>query len=163
MPAGPAGVHKQPSGLGGPSTASLPSTNEDQGQICTANALQEPVLPLKEADQTPTANTRHAQAGTAETLSAQLKQPQDISGGAASSTQEGRQRPAQHALPGASHKWAHYASSSAPSGRQYPDAKPLTALQASILPTHPAWSQEHVLPQLLHGSICLECAVGAQE
>ena len=133
--AGLAGVKEQPHGLGEPLIASSASINADEGHTGASKTQQEPAVPLKDADQEPTSDTVKIRSGTAEASTVQHREQKNLLGGAVSYVQEGRGKPAQHALPGASHKWAQYESSSAPPGQQSPEAKPLTTLQAGSLPT----------------------------
>ena len=139
--AGLAGVDEQQRGLSESFTASSASTSAAKEHTETPKTLQEPVVPLKGVDQDPTSSIVSVRSGAAETTTVRPKEHEQLLGGAGSYVQEGRQKPAQHALPGASHKWAQYESSSALPGQQSPDAKPLTTLQASSLPiTHPVTS-----------------------
>ena len=131
MAAGPTGVDKQPRRLGEPSTATSASLLKEEVHRGSPKILQEPVVPTEHADQKPAPDVVNVQSDAADTHTAQLRQPEDISGGAGDSLQEGRRKHAQHALPGGSHKWANYASTSVLPGQPSPEAKPLTTLQAS--------------------------------
>lgn len=159
MSAGLAGVEEQPRGLREPSIASSVGTNADKEHTETPQTLQEPAIPLKDADPEPTSDAIPVQSGRAEISTVQLKEPEDVQRGASSFAQGSRQKPAQHALPGAAHKWAQYESSSALSGQQYPDAKRLTTLQASSLPVQLA---DPRVMLCLMAPLCLLSAVAAQ-
>ncbi len=159
MSAGLAGVKEKPRGLREPSIASSVSTNADKEHTETPQTLQEPAIPLKDADPEPTSDAIPVQSGRAEISTVQLKEPEDVQRGASSFAQDSRQKPAQHALPGAAHKWAQYESSSALSGQQYPDAKRLTTLQASSLPVQLA---DPRVMLCLMAPLCLLSAVAAQ-
>ena len=132
MGAGFPGAQEQPHGLGGALIASSAINNADKEH---SETLQEPAIPLTGADQGAPSDTVNVRSGAAETTTEPLKEQENLLGGSGSHVQGGRQKPAQHALPSASHKWAQYESSSALPVQQSANAKPLTTLQASSLLT----------------------------
>ena len=161
MAAGPADVDMQPRCLDDPSTASSTDVLEEEVHRGSPKLLQEPAVPQRDVDQRPAPDVVDARSDAAEAGTAQLRHAEHVSGVAKDSAQQGRQEHAQHALPGVSHKWAQYASSSGLSGQQSQNAKPLTTAQASSFPvillnpgicsaSAPAW--QHLLGMRCRGA-----------